>query len=438
MGQLISWFKKKKSTADIIESLHNEIESIHQFNRENAASHKKLIGHLLTYFLVLYLAAAVFAYYRYFYHPEWQNWLAQLKLIGPFIVAPFVYIFLKVLVTWWFHTKIRKNEKKLQTLTKEKAKLLNDVMEIETYKVAKQILEKFAPEQLRASGSSSTLNKPSNTSKLNQTLSTPKPQQQQPPSSSSILGGGPSAASKLLGQSFNQKSTPAIGTEGLRRRLPRATPGAGAQRQDGGTPTRNAPMSLGTVSGTPSAFVRSGASGPPLPRPVLPRDRNYMDRFVEYLMGDGPNNRYALICKQCQSHNGMALKEEFEFTAFRCCYCHYWNPARKQRPTAPRLQQFGGGRGSGNQTPAFSSTVESSSSSDESEKEKSSENQGAKSSSALYNPQKKPNLPDFNKCEEETTTTAEEETPSAQKDNQQEQGKVSSSQTADQQSKDSS
>ena len=23
--------------------------------------------------------------------------------------------------------------------------------------------------------------------------------------------------------------------------------------------------------------------------------------------------------------------------AYRCCYCYYWNPARKQRPTAPKL-----------------------------------------------------------------------------------------------------
>jgi len=63
-----------------------------------------------------------------------------------------------------------------------------------------------------------------------------------------------------------------------------------------------------------------------------------MDRAVEYLVGDGPHNRYALICKQCQSHNGMALREEFEYVAYRCAYCFYWNPARKQRPVAPRLQ----------------------------------------------------------------------------------------------------
>ena len=36
--------------------------------------------------------------------------------------------------------------------------------------------------------------------------------------------------------------------------------------------------------------------------------------MIEYLVGDGPNNRYALICHQCCSHNGMALKEEFEYT----------------------------------------------------------------------------------------------------------------------------
>lgn len=80
--------------------------------------------------------------------------------------------------------------------------------------------------------------------------------------------------------------------------------------------------------------------GPPLARPVLPRERGALDRIVEYLVGDGPQNRYALICQQCFSHNGMALKEEFEYIAFRCAYCFFLNPARKTRPQAPRLPEF--------------------------------------------------------------------------------------------------
>lgn len=34
----------------------------------------------------------------------------------------------------------------------------------------------------------------------------------------------------------------------------------------------------------------------------------------------------------------MALREEFEYFAFRCCYCFTFNPARKLRPAAPKLE----------------------------------------------------------------------------------------------------
>ena len=30
-------------------------------------------------------------------------------------------------------------------------------------------------------------------------------------------------------------------------------------------------------------------------------------------------------------------KDQMQEYISRCCYCHYWNPARKQRPVAPRL-----------------------------------------------------------------------------------------------------
>ena len=60
-------------------------------------------------------------------------------------------------------------------------------------------------------------------------------------------------------------------------------------------------------------FYVGTPQGPVLPRPVLPRERGTMDRILEYLVGDGPQNRYALICRCCHSHNGMALKEEFEY-----------------------------------------------------------------------------------------------------------------------------
>lgn len=33
----------------------------------------------------------------------------------------------------------------------------------------------------------------------------------------------------------------------------------------------------------------------------------------------------------------MAVREEFDYISFRCCYCYHFNPARKKRPIAPKL-----------------------------------------------------------------------------------------------------
>lgn len=59
--------------------------------------------------------------------------------------------FLKRLLTWHYRRKISKNEQKLKELHKRREKILEQVMETETYKVAKEILEKYAPDQIRRS-----------------------------------------------------------------------------------------------------------------------------------------------------------------------------------------------------------------------------------------------------------------------------------------------
>ena len=101
--------------------------------------------------------------------------------------------------------------------------------------------------------------------------------------------------------------------------------------------------------------------------------RGYLDKFVEYLVGDGPANRSKYFLHRfLQSHFLQGLPWSADnasrtmgwlsgrsssmwrtglntFTYFRarhtpttrtlffrCCYCYYWNPARKQRPVAPR------------------------------------------------------------------------------------------------------
>jgi NADH:ubiquinone oxidoreductase subunit F (NADH-binding) len=58
-------------------------------------------------------------------------------------------VFLKRTITWYYSRKIKRDEIRLIKLKDEKKKLLDEVMDKETYKNAKEILEKFAPEQLQ-------------------------------------------------------------------------------------------------------------------------------------------------------------------------------------------------------------------------------------------------------------------------------------------------
>lgn len=41
------------------------------------------------------------------------------------------------------------------------------------------------------------------------------------------------------------------------------------------------------------------------PFPIINQHtKGVMEKMVDYLVGDGPHNRFAMICKQCYGHNG--------------------------------------------------------------------------------------------------------------------------------------
>lgn len=222
-----------------------------------------------------------------------------------------------------------KYDERLVMLRKDKRTILDTVMETETYKVAKELLEKYDPSSL-------TKDKPPQSREWkmpNQTVLV----QRSMLNNSQMAPNTPRPANSGPNTPPNMSQMPLHATP-VRQPMLTAANTTIHNMTIQHTPNRALPFG-GTPMNPMNQSIRPPIQMSSLSRPIAPQDRSIVEKMVDYMIGDGPNNRYALICMHCSSHNGMALKEEFEYLAFRCCYCMGFNPARKQKPVAPRLAQ---------------------------------------------------------------------------------------------------
>ncbi|XP_038576462.1 endoplasmic reticulum junction formation protein lunapark-A [Micropterus salmoides] len=322
MGAVISWWKAKPSTVEILEGIDKDIQILEEYSEKYQRQLKIWVGRLLLYSSLLYLITCIVVYFWYL--PE--QLMGRLILSLPFLIFPLLVWILRKMLIIIFSRRTEKNNDKLEDLKAQKRKILEEVMETETYKNAKMILERFDPDSNKKIELGSSPVGPQMTPKPGQEL---RQRNVIPKTPTVVVNPASGAAARpplSSGPTYPGRSS-------------HSAPGGPPERTLSAIAAQQGLMRKPVTPGTPVSGIGMHPPGPPLARPVLPRERGAMDRFIEYLVGDGPQNRCALICQQCLSHNGMALKEEFEYVAFRCAYCYFLNPARKIRPQAPRLPE---------------------------------------------------------------------------------------------------
>ncbi|KAL7865610.1 hypothetical protein SRHO_G00108570 [Serrasalmus rhombeus] len=325
MGAVVSRWRTKPTTVEVLEGLDKDIQTLEEHREKNQKQLKLWIYRLLLYSALLYLMACIVVYVWYI--PE--QLIGKLIVASPFLIFPLLVWLLRKLLIALYTRRTERNDEKLEELKAEKKKILEQVMETETYKNAKLILERFDPDSKKKIELESTPVGPPMTPRQGQELR----QRHVTPRAPVAVTPIPAAAARPPPAPTAPAATPAL----------ISAPGGPPERSlSAAGAHHNLMRRPATPTGTPVPGMGMHPPGPPLARPILPRDRGAMDRVIEYLVGDGPQNRYALICQQCLSHNGMALKEEFEYIAFRCAYCYFLNPARKTRPQAPCLSEFSG------------------------------------------------------------------------------------------------
>lgn len=309
---------------EILEGIDKDIQVLEEYSEKYQKQLKTWVWRLLLYSSLLYLITCVVVYFWYL--PE--QVMGRLILCLPFLIFPLLIWLLRKMLIIIFSRRTEKNNDKLEDLKTQKRKILEEVMETETYKNAKLILERFDPDSKRKMELEST--------PIGLQM-TPKPGQEL--RHRNVMPKTPSVAVNPASVAVAAARPPLASGPTYPGRSSHSAPGGPPERNLSAIAAQQSLMRKPVTPGTPVPGIGMHPPGPPLARPVLPRERGAMDRVIEYLVGDGPQNRYALICQQCLSHNGMALKEEFEYVAFRCAYCYFLNPARKMRPQAPRLPE---------------------------------------------------------------------------------------------------
>lgn len=322
MGAVFSRWRAKPSTVEILEGIDKDIQILEDYSEKYQRQLKIWVGRLLLYSSLLYLITCIVVYFWYL--PE--QLMGRLILSLPFLIFPLLVWLLRKLLIVLFSRRTEKNNEKLEDLKAQKRKILEEVMETETYKNAKMILERFDPDSKRKHELESTPAGPQMTPKPGQELRQRNVIPKTPPVMVNPANAAAARPPLASGPTYPGRSS-------------HSAPGGPPERSLSAMAAQQSLMRKPVTPGTPVPGVGMHPPGPPLARPILPKERGAMDRVIEYLVGDGPQNRYALICQQCLSHNGMALKEEFEYIAFRCAYCYFLNPARKTRPQAPRLPE---------------------------------------------------------------------------------------------------
>lgn len=190
---------------------------------------------------------------------------------------------LKNLVAWYFQRKVNSNSEQLAELRAEKRQLLDQVKTKETYKDAVEILQRFGGASDKSFTSPSAI--------------TTTPIRSNSPSNSM------NNTKMMVNTSTNMTPSMAAFKTPAARQLVQVNQNISAlqQRMNSQTTPFDGNRALMIAPSSVSAIRSSKRT----PYPIIDStQKSVVDKMVDYLIGDGPSNRFAMICQQCFKHNG--------------------------------------------------------------------------------------------------------------------------------------
>lgn len=325
MGLISSKLFEKPTTRATLEKIEQELQNIEE-KRWIKLKREQFIVQILSFLPITILIANICV----LIYPSNSTWVEKLTLSMPVVILNLILWLCRKIVQWYSRWSLDNEEVRLRKLQKEKKRILEMVCETESYRVATELLEKYDPKQLRRRerGYDRPSSPVSNTSLTKYQVSprTPSSIQKQHNTQAKQAQQIAQPMAQILNQSLQVPAPP----------VPAPPPPTPVTKPSSKT-NLNTTFASAPHLNTSMSVAASSVQGRPV-RPILSKERTFFERVVDWVIADGPDNRFALICRFCYGHNGMSLAEEYETINFRCCYCYNLNTATNKRQVHDQLQ----------------------------------------------------------------------------------------------------
>ncbi|ORX93297.1 hypothetical protein K493DRAFT_408460 [Basidiobolus meristosporus CBS 931.73] len=304
MGAVFSVFKHREEDnyEKILADLEDKIQKVEVRLSDIKVRERKFVLLFLIYSLFaygLYLAT----YFVYLRDAQDALYIWLWKLLPAFVI-PFSIYYISRGVSYWYNRKRLNEENQLENLRVKQRQKVEELKKKTAYYSTKTLLDRYDT-PVKAKPGAKMPGPKSNTPQNNN-----RPQTRGNPTAPNSAPVNPNLRPKNQPNSLNgisSASTPAPQN-----------------------PYTNGIKLPGT---TPYHAPRIGASNGINSHHAFNTQRNsWYDRIIDVIVGEeGPNSKYALICKNCFAHNGLALPSEINEIQYHCPKCNFLNASRHPR-----------------------------------------------------------------------------------------------------------
>jgi len=314
MGLVLSLFRKSDDGdyEKILASLDTKIRKAEMRLSDIKIRERNFFLNFILYSLLLYFSYAT-TYFLYLRRPGDAPRVYLLKAT-PVILTPLLVYMLSKLVSFWYRRRRVNEEVYLENLrTKQKMKV-DELKKKTAFDRTRSLLERYDPASKKAAAAT----------------------QGGAPEGQPIPGEAGMRTPQTNGRNPRDQRAMTTG-----RLIPMSHP---RQRL---TPAQRAAIGIhgpimehaeGIDASIVEAQQENGEAAEMMPPVVVYQapPKSWYEKLIDGIVGeDGPSTKYALICRRCYAHNGLALPEEIDTMQYICPKCGYFNPPRRNLSPVP-------------------------------------------------------------------------------------------------------